>query len=98
MMTYKNLSLLGILRHHSTNSQYGLIFLHRLILFLYGLSILRESDTSNIKVYTFCINLLVFLAFFVGEMWKFHTVMNSHLNLLDSCKFKDMKYLKQEDK
>jgi hypothetical protein len=93
MSTYKNLSHLGILKHHCSENYYKINVCHRIALFIFGLAILRDSDTNNIKIYGFCINIVVFLAFFIGEMWKFYTVMNSHLNLLNSCKYKYMNLL-----
>jgi hypothetical protein len=96
MVMYKDFSLLGILRHHSSNFQYLLTLIYRVAIVIFGLAILRESDTNSIKIYAFCINGAVFLAFFIGELWKFNTVMNSHLNLLNSCQYQDLHTLPQK--
>lgn len=42
-------------------------------------------------IYTLGINVSVFLIFFIGEYIKFSSYMNSKLNLLNSCKYQDIK-------
>jgi hypothetical protein len=43
MFIYNNLSLLGILNHHSSTNQYVLMVMHRLILIMLGMGLLKDS-------------------------------------------------------
>jgi hypothetical protein len=43
MVIYKNLSLLGIFNHHYIKYQYGFMVIHRIMLVIFGMGILKES-------------------------------------------------------
>lgn len=98
MLCYKNLSLLGILAKHSQKYDNYLAMINRIALFVFLMALLRESNTIYSKPLWYAAYSISFGLFFAAEFRKFHYLMGSKINLLDSCKYKEISRRAQKQK
>ena len=64
--------------------------LNRIALFVFLMALLRESNTIYSKPIWYTAYSIGFALFFAAEFRKFHHLMGSKINLLDSCKYKEI--------
>lgn len=79
--------MLGIL-HKQSPKGYGIATLAwRVSLFLFGVSVLRVSDSSGEEMISYFFNVGLFVLMFAIELWKFKVIMTEKINFFDSFKF-----------